>query len=222
MYSVAVRTAARRVAVAPISRSVVVGKRFTSTVHENDPKVRCGSSRRRVGAILTRLFQVIELEKQRNLRNEQHKTSTPIKNAPGWNQYLASDSEADVKVGSIFGFAKAPSLTETRRRIVLRPVWKSLLPKLSNISTNVTIRQKSTSTPSLRRTSGSVSHCSHHTCHTDWCAQADHSAATIQDLANGNAQRVHSEERLDAYEASYERDETSGPLKKKGSTKGSA
>ncbi|EJD00134.1 uncharacterized protein FOMMEDRAFT_92698, partial [Fomitiporia mediterranea MF3/22] len=49
-----------------------------STVHENDP-------------------EVLEREKQRNLKGKQHKTSTPHKHAPGWNEYLASTSEANVK-----------------------------------------------------------------------------------------------------------------------------
>ncbi|KAI0072953.1 hypothetical protein K474DRAFT_1604172 [Panus rudis PR-1116 ss-1] len=41
--------------------------------------------------------EVLETEKQRNLKKEQHKYSTPNKNAPGWNQHLASASEAAVK-----------------------------------------------------------------------------------------------------------------------------
>ena len=32
------------------------------------------------------------------MKKTQHETSTPIKNAPGWNEYLASHSEAAVKV----------------------------------------------------------------------------------------------------------------------------
>ena len=47
---------------------------------------------------LTCTLQVLEKEKHRNLNAEQHKTSTTIKNAPGWNEYLASASEAAVKV----------------------------------------------------------------------------------------------------------------------------
>lgn len=39
------------------------------------------------------------MEKQRNLSNKQHRTSTPLSNAPGWNEHLASASEASVKVG---------------------------------------------------------------------------------------------------------------------------
>ncbi|KAG6842354.1 hypothetical protein C0991_010644 [Blastosporella zonata] len=40
---------------------------------------------------------ILEAEKKRNLSNLQHKTSTPHKHAPGWNEILASESEADVK-----------------------------------------------------------------------------------------------------------------------------
>ncbi|KXN84762.1 hypothetical protein AN958_09062 [Leucoagaricus sp. SymC.cos] len=51
----------------------------TSTMHENDP-------------------ELLEREKHRNLSGSQHKTSTPHeKDAPGWNEYLASASEANVK-----------------------------------------------------------------------------------------------------------------------------
>lgn len=80
MYAaLATRAALRRATVAPVSRTVVGAQaRYSSTEHGNDP-------------------EVIEVEKQRNLRKEQHKTSTPIRNAPGWNQYLASASEAAVK-----------------------------------------------------------------------------------------------------------------------------
>ena len=42
----------------------------------------------------------LEAEKQRNLANKQHATSTPISEAPGWNEHLASSSEAHVKVCS--------------------------------------------------------------------------------------------------------------------------
>jgi len=41
---------------------------------------------------------VIELEKRRNLSKEQGKTSTPHEFAPGWNEQLASVSEAYIKV----------------------------------------------------------------------------------------------------------------------------
>ncbi|EKM78852.1 hypothetical protein AGABI1DRAFT_85744 [Agaricus bisporus var. burnettii JB137-S8] len=50
-----------------------------STMHDNNP-------------------ELLDLEKHRNLTNSQHKTSTPHqKEAPGWNEYLASQSEANVK-----------------------------------------------------------------------------------------------------------------------------
>ncbi|KAF8656254.1 hypothetical protein AX16_002690 [Volvariella volvacea WC 439] len=50
----------------------------TSTMHDNDP-------------------ELLETEKQRNLSGKQHKTSAPLSDAPGWNEYLASASEAGVK-----------------------------------------------------------------------------------------------------------------------------
>ncbi|KAI0091200.1 hypothetical protein BDY19DRAFT_1046901 [Irpex rosettiformis] len=130
MYSIAVRNALRRAAVAPVSRTLIVGKRFTSTVNENDP-------------------EVIDLEKQRNLRGEQHETSTPIKNAPGWNEYLASASEAAVKAD--------------RSELNLNPEQLA--------------------------------------------------AETVHHIKDRHhSQVVNGEERLDAYEASYERDDLDGPL----------
>ncbi|KAF9446819.1 hypothetical protein P691DRAFT_732506 [Macrolepiota fuliginosa MF-IS2] len=50
----------------------------TSTVHDNDP-------------------ELLAQEKHRNLSQSQSKTSTPHEHAPGWNEYLASASEANVK-----------------------------------------------------------------------------------------------------------------------------
>ncbi|KAG6334140.1 hypothetical protein ID866_4947 [Astraeus odoratus] len=50
-----------------------------STVHDNDA-------------------ELLEREKRRNLSGAQHKTSSTIEDAPGWNEYLASASEAHVKV----------------------------------------------------------------------------------------------------------------------------
>ncbi|KAK0469728.1 uncharacterized protein EV420DRAFT_1496258 [Desarmillaria tabescens] len=41
--------------------------------------------------------EMIEREKHRNLSKMQHRTSTPIDNAPGWNEALATASEASVK-----------------------------------------------------------------------------------------------------------------------------
>jgi len=40
---------------------------------------------------------LLEEEKHRNLTQTQHKTSTPHAHAPGWNEYLASSSEAFIK-----------------------------------------------------------------------------------------------------------------------------
>ncbi|XP_006458837.1 ctg1 protein [Agaricus bisporus var. bisporus H97] len=55
------------------------GRGASSTMHDNNP-------------------ELLDLEKHRNLTNSQHKTSTPHqKEAPGWNEYLASQSEANVK-----------------------------------------------------------------------------------------------------------------------------
>ena len=39
MHSIVARTALRRVAVAPVSRTIVVAKRYSSTEHDNDPEV---------------------------------------------------------------------------------------------------------------------------------------------------------------------------------------
>lgn len=52
----------------------------SASMHDNDP-------------------EVLEREKHRNLRGEQHQTSTPLKHAPGWNESLATTSEAYTKVG---------------------------------------------------------------------------------------------------------------------------
>ncbi|KIJ52557.1 hypothetical protein M422DRAFT_65004 [Sphaerobolus stellatus SS14] len=41
--------------------------------------------------------ETLEREKRRNLEKKQHLTSTPHEGAPGWNEYLASQSEAFVK-----------------------------------------------------------------------------------------------------------------------------
>ncbi|CCL98781.1 uncharacterized protein FIBRA_00786 [Fibroporia radiculosa] len=72
------RTAFKRVVAVP-GASVAPSFRFySSATHANDPLV-------------------LETEKHRNLSKNQHKTSTTIDNAPGWNEYLASDSEANVK-----------------------------------------------------------------------------------------------------------------------------
>ncbi|KAJ7214050.1 hypothetical protein GGX14DRAFT_542311 [Mycena pura] len=57
--------------------------------------------------------EALETEKGRNLRGVQHQTSTPHKHhAPGWNEYLASASEASVKADKSTGtFAELQSMT---------------------------------------------------------------------------------------------------------------
>ncbi|KAI0635571.1 hypothetical protein C8Q77DRAFT_1071588 [Trametes polyzona] len=74
------RNAFKRAAARPSTSSLSAMPRFySSTVHDNDP-------------------EVLEQEKRRNLNKEQHKTSTPLPDhAPGWNENLASASEAAVK-----------------------------------------------------------------------------------------------------------------------------
>ncbi|KAF5382031.1 hypothetical protein D9615_004394 [Tricholomella constricta] len=67
-------------------------RRCLSTMHGNDP-------------------DTLESEKNRNLSKQQHKTSTPHANAPGWNEALASESEADVKADRS-GFATTSELQE--------------------------------------------------------------------------------------------------------------
>lgn len=50
----------------------------TSTMHDNDP-------------------EVLEREKRRNLARHPHQTSSPLDHSPGWNETLATASEANVK-----------------------------------------------------------------------------------------------------------------------------
>ncbi len=58
--------------------------------------------------------QVLEQEKKRNLSKQQHKTSTPHPDhAPGWNENLASASEAAIKVRHIMHLYQAQTLTFT-------------------------------------------------------------------------------------------------------------
>lgn len=62
----------------------------TSTIHDNNP-------------------EVLELEKQRNLAGKQHATSTPIPEAPGWNEQLATSSEAHIRVGVVWITLNGPN-----------------------------------------------------------------------------------------------------------------
>ncbi|TCD70236.1 hypothetical protein EIP91_004417 [Steccherinum ochraceum] len=154
MYSLASRTAIKRssAAVASTSRSfapvaVAAPRYYSSTVHGNDP-------------------EVLEQEKQRNLRNEQHKTSTPVRNAPGWNEYLASASEAAIKADR--GDTEPHELAEhTVKHMKER----------------------------------------HHTVETTTTTPGEGSSSKSETV---------NEERVDAREASYEKDEVGGPLKKGG------
>ncbi|KAJ7455389.1 hypothetical protein B0H11DRAFT_2067896 [Mycena galericulata] len=81
MYSlISSRSALRSIAGAAraVAPTAARSTRFSSTMHDNDP-------------------EVLESEKSRNLAGTQYKTSTPHKHAPGWNEHLASASEASVK-----------------------------------------------------------------------------------------------------------------------------
>ncbi|KAF9072841.1 hypothetical protein BDP27DRAFT_366344 [Rhodocollybia butyracea] len=71
------KTVARTRAAGPVT-SRYTTTRFSSAIHDNDP-------------------EVLEKEKHRNLSKTQHTTSTPHDHAPGWNEHLASTSEAYVK-----------------------------------------------------------------------------------------------------------------------------
>ncbi|KAJ6576550.1 hypothetical protein DFH09DRAFT_1078139 [Mycena vulgaris] len=83
MYSlIASRSALKNVAGA--ARALPTAARHTSTMHDNDP-------------------EVLGTEKDRNLAGTQYKTSTPHKHAPGWNEHLASASEASVKADQSTG-----------------------------------------------------------------------------------------------------------------------
>ncbi|GAW02586.1 ctg1 protein [Lentinula edodes] len=77
------RSALKAVTRTLVSRSVgpvaTTSMRYSSTMHDNDP-------------------DVLDTEKKRNLSKTQHGTSTPHDHAPGWNEHLASASEAHVKL----------------------------------------------------------------------------------------------------------------------------
>ncbi|PCH34298.1 hypothetical protein WOLCODRAFT_160764 [Wolfiporia cocos MD-104 SS10] len=91
----ATRTAFKRAAVAHKPSIAVCTPRFyASSTHENDP-------------------HLLETEKRRNLTGQQHKTSTTMEHAPGWNEYLASASEAAVKADGSDG-----TLEELQHRTV--------------------------------------------------------------------------------------------------------
>ncbi|KAI6042532.1 hypothetical protein EDC04DRAFT_2658646 [Pisolithus marmoratus] len=81
MFSVAARSLFAGRQVYGTTRFVVSStgrnRRYSSTVHDNDA-------------------ELLEREKRRNLSGTQHTTSSPIEDAPGWNEYLASASEANM------------------------------------------------------------------------------------------------------------------------------
>jgi len=55
-----------------------LANRAYSTMHDNDP-------------------EVLEREKRRNLSRQPYQTSSPLDHSPGWNEHLASTSEAHIK-----------------------------------------------------------------------------------------------------------------------------
>ncbi|KAI0671375.1 hypothetical protein C8Q78DRAFT_972753 [Trametes maxima] len=83
------RNALKRALVRPSTLTSTAAPRFySSTMHDNDP-------------------EVLEQEKRRNLSKSQHETSTPMPDhAPGWNQHLASASEAAIKADQFTGTPK--------------------------------------------------------------------------------------------------------------------
>ncbi|KAF9052522.1 UPF0187-domain-containing protein [Hymenopellis radicata] len=80
MLSNATKTVLRNVPRAQMAASTrfTSTRLYSSTMHDNDPVV-------------------LETEKMRNLSSVQHKTSTPHSHAPGWNEHLATASEASIK-----------------------------------------------------------------------------------------------------------------------------
>lgn len=61
------------------SKAKTNGCLSSGSMHDNDP-------------------ELLEREKNKNLKGEQYESSSPHKHAPGWNEYLASTSEAYTKV----------------------------------------------------------------------------------------------------------------------------
>ena len=68
----------------------------------------------------TESYQVLEREKHKNLSNKQHKTSAPHDHAPGWNELLASASEANVKADKADGVTPELLQKKTVEHIKLR------------------------------------------------------------------------------------------------------
>jgi hypothetical protein len=68
-------------------------------MHDNDPEVDIFRSNSSLCTALIRMdAQVLEREKRRNLARHPYQTSSPLDHSPGWNETLATASEAHVKV----------------------------------------------------------------------------------------------------------------------------
>jgi hypothetical protein len=68
-------------------------------MHDNDPEVDIFRSNPSLCTALIRMYaQVLEREKRRNLARHPYQTSSPHVHSPGWNETLATASEANVKV----------------------------------------------------------------------------------------------------------------------------
>ncbi|RPD59680.1 hypothetical protein L226DRAFT_490389 [Lentinus tigrinus ALCF2SS1-7] len=100
----------------------VAPRYYSSTMHDNDP-------------------EVLETEKRRNLAKEQHKTSTPIpEEAPGWNEALASASEAAVKADQFQGSPaelqqQTVKYVKDRHHSADTPTFKEPSPQEPGVST---------------------------------------------------------------------------------------
>jgi len=90
----------------PIATRAIVAPRFAA----NQRLSRYYTS----GSTISQDPTDIEEEKQKNLRGKQHHTSTPHKeHAPGWNEYLATSSEAAVKADQAGGVSPQELQKET-------------------------------------------------------------------------------------------------------------
>ena len=68
-------------------------------MHDNDPEVNKSRPNFSICTALIQFYaQVLEREKRRNLARHPYQTSSPLDHSPGWNETLATASEANVKV----------------------------------------------------------------------------------------------------------------------------
>ncbi|EMD33955.1 hypothetical protein CERSUDRAFT_86730 [Gelatoporia subvermispora B] len=133
MIAPAARTAFRRAAVArvPVTAVSPAQRYYSSSTHENDP-------------------EVLELEKRRNLTKNQHKTSTPHpESAPGWNEYLASASEAAVKADRSSG-SVGEMQSRTVKHIKDRHHSPDTPPTRPSEGPEATIQEPGTATSKMR------------------------------------------------------------------------